>query len=109
MSEENQDRNTMEKSEKRRHKREDMVKAMDYTSYQQSNQLIEFDSFVTNISQSGICLVTTAALKNGQEIILEDHVLPNTRSATVRWSKEYNGLYYSYGLELMEQQKVPHQ
>ncbi|MCG2722763.1 MAG: PilZ domain-containing protein [Thermodesulfovibrionales bacterium] len=99
----------METSEKRRHIREDIVKALEYTSYQQSNQLINFDCFVTNISQSGICLVTTAALKNGQEIILEDHVLPHTRLATVRWSKEYNGLYYSYGLEFVEQQKVPHQ
>jgi len=76
-----------------------MVKAMECTSYQQSNQLIEFDSFVTNISQSGICLVTTEALKNGQEIIIKNHVLPYPRPATVRWSKDYNGLYYRYGLE----------
>lgn len=99
MSEENQYRNTMEKSEKRRHKREDIVKAMDYTSYQQSNQLIEFDSFVTNISQSGICLLTTEALKHGQEIKIKDHLVQSLQTATVRWSKEYNGLYYSYGLE----------
>jgi len=99
MSEENQYRNTMEKSEKRRHKREDIVKAMDYTSYQQSNQLIEFDSFVTNISPSGICLLTTEALKYGQEIQITDHIVQSPQTATVRWSKEYNGLYYSYGLE----------
>jgi len=99
MSEENPYRNTMEKSEKRRHKREDMVKAIDYTSYQQSNQLIEFDSFVTNISQSGICLLTTEALKHGQEIKIKDHIVQSLQTATVRWSKEYYGLYYSYGLE----------
>jgi len=86
----------METTEKRRHKREDIVKAMDYTSYQQSNQLIEFDSFVTNISQSGICLLTTEALKHGQEIKIKNHMVQPPQIANVRWSKEYyHGLYYS--------------
>jgi hypothetical protein len=97
----------MEISDKRRHKREDMVKAIECTSYQHSNHPIEFDSFVTNISQSGICLVTTEALKNGQEIIVKKRFLPYPRTATVRWGKECNGLYYSYGLEFMEQQELP--
>jgi len=90
----------METTEKRRHKREDIVKAMEYTSYQQSNQLIEFDSFVTNISQSGICLLTTEALKHEQEIKIKNHIVQPPQTATVRWSREYyHGLYYSYGLE----------
>ena len=95
----------MEKSDKRRHKREDMVRAITCTSYRQSNQLIEFDCFTANISQSGVCLLTTEALKNGQEIKISNHILPSPRTAAVRWSKEYNSLYYSYGLEFLEQQK----
>jgi len=90
----------MEKSERRRHKREDIVRIIDYTSYQESNQLIAFDSFVTNISQSGICLLTTETLKHGQEIKIENHIVQPPQTATVRWSKDYYyGLYYSYGLE----------
>jgi len=96
----------MAKSEKRRHKRENIIKAAEYSAYQLSNRLIEFDSFVINISQSGICLVTTETLKNGQEIMIKNHVVPYPLPATVRWSKEYNGLYYSYGLEFVEEQKV---
>ena len=83
-----------------------MMKAMECTAYQQSNQLIEFDCVSTNISQSGISLLTTEALKKEQVIKIKDHVLPSPRTATVRWSKEINGLYYSYGLEFMGQQNV---
>jgi hypothetical protein len=89
----------MEKLNKRRHDRKDMVKAMVCTSYQQSNQVIEFDCIIANISQSGICLLTTDALNNGQAITIKNHVFPSPRTATVRWCKEYNDLYYRSGLE----------
>lgn len=88
-----------EKPDKRRHKRTEIVKVMGNTSYRQSNQPIEFDSFVTNISQSGICLLTTEILEQGQEIHIENHIVHPPKTATVRWSKVYYGLYYSYGLE----------
>jgi hypothetical protein len=95
--------------DQRRHKREDIVKASECMLYQQSNQVIEFDCIIANISQSGVCLLARDALKSGQEITIKDHIFHSPRTATVRWSKEYNGLYNSYGLEFMEQQKVPPQ
>jgi hypothetical protein len=85
--------------DKRRHKREDIIKAMECLSYQQSNQVIEFDCIIANLSQSGVCLLARDALKNGQEITIRDHIFPSPRIATVLWNKEYNGLYYKYGLE----------
>jgi len=96
----------METSENRRHKREEIIKVMGCTIYQQSNQPIEFDCVSTNISQSGIGLLTTTALKKEQDIELINDIFPYPRTATVRWSKEYNGLYYTYGLEFIEQLRV---
>ena len=85
--------------DKRMHKREDMIKVMECKSSQQSNQIIEFDCVISNLSQSGLCLLATGALKNGQEITIKNHIFPSPRIATVIWSKEYNGIYYKYGLE----------
>jgi len=98
--------NSMEILDKRRHNKKYMMKATECTSYQQSNQLIGFDCIIANISQSGLCLHATEALKNGQEITIKNNLLPYPQNATVRWSKEYNGLYYIYGLEFLEQQNV---
>jgi hypothetical protein len=89
----------IEKADKRKHVREYLVKAIECTSYQQSNQQIEFDGVMANISQTGICLLTTEALKNGQEIIIMNHVVTYPRTATIRWSRTCHGLYYRYGLE----------
>lgn len=83
-----------------------MAKAMECTLYQQSNPVREFDCIIANISQSGLCLHATEALKNGQIITVKNHnIFPSPRAATVRWSIQYNGLYYRYGLEFIEQQK----
>ena len=60
----------METSENRRHKRAEIVKVMEGIKYQPSNQPIEFDCVSTNISQSGIGLLTTTALKKEQDIEL---------------------------------------
>jgi hypothetical protein len=76
-----------------------MAKAMECMLYQQSNQVIEFDCIIANISQSGVCLLAKDAPKNGQEITIKNHIFPSPRTATVIWSKEFNGLYYRYGLE----------
>jgi hypothetical protein len=95
----------MENSHKRRHERKDLVKAIECTLYQQSSPVKDFDCIIANISQSGVCLHATEALENGQTITVNDHIFPCPRSATVRWSKQYNGLYYRYGLEFLEQQK----
>jgi hypothetical protein len=97
----------MEKSHKRRHERKDMVKALECTLHQQSNPMREFDCIIANISQSGLCLLATEALKNGQTITVKNHIFPSPRSATIRWSQHYHGLYYRYGLEFVEQQKQP--
>jgi hypothetical protein len=97
----------MEESHKRRHERKDMVKTMECALHQQSNPEREFDCIIANISQSGLCLLATEALTNGQTIIVKNHIFPSPRFATVRWSRQYYGLYYRYGLEFVEQQKQP--
>jgi len=76
-----------------------MVKAMECMLYQQLNQVIEFDCILANISQSGICILTTDALQDGQNITIRNHIFPHARTAIVRWCKAYNGLYYISGLE----------
>ncbi|HMK49208.1 MAG TPA: PilZ domain-containing protein, partial [Thermodesulfovibrionales bacterium] len=79
----------------RKHERINIVKAIECTAYHHMDPPSEFDCFIANISQSGVCLMTTEALQNGQDIRLRNHILPTPRSATVRWlRRERNGLYY---------------
>jgi len=88
----------MELSERRRHKRKYLANAME-CELKELQQKEIFDCVAANISQSGICLITTNPLQNGQKVTMKNHIFPSPRTATVRWSEDYKSLYFRAGLE----------
>jgi Tfp pilus assembly protein PilZ len=63
-----------------------------------------YDGVITDISDSGICLLTTSPLKDRQRIIVLDKSHLSERAAIVRWSQKYDDLFYKIGLEFIEDQ-----
>lgn len=88
----------MELSERRRHRRKYLAKALE-CELKGPKQEERFDCIAANISQSGICLITTIPIQNGQEVTMKNHIFPSPRTATVRWIEKYQSLYYKAGLE----------
>jgi hypothetical protein len=94
---------TMEKMtavDKRRHRRSDTIRAVQYvTTHVRKDEI--FDGVVSNLSESGLCLLTTNPLSEGQNITIRNRIQANFQTATVRWITKYRGLYYMAGLEFM--------
>ena len=67
-----------------------------------------YDGVVTDISDSGACLLTTSPLKNRQRIIMLDKSCPVEKAAIVRWSEKYDDMFYKIGLEFIEDQTFMH-
>jgi Tfp pilus assembly protein PilZ len=63
-----------------------------------------YDGVITDISDSGICLLTTSPLKDRQRIIMLDRSRLSERAAIVRWSQKYDDMFYKIGLEFIEDQ-----
>ena len=89
----------MQASDRRRHERKYLAKATECVLTQPPSQNEMFDCIVADISESGLRLLTTQPVENGQEITMMNHIFSSPRTAIVRWSEEYKGLYYRSGLE----------
>ena len=63
-----------------------------------------FDGLIMDISDSGVCLLTTSQLKDRQRIIIEDKSCSSEKVAIVRWSEKYDDMFYKIGLEFTEDQ-----
>jgi hypothetical protein len=63
-----------------------------------------FDGVITDISDSGLCLLTTSHLKDRQRIIIQDKSSSSEKVAIVRWSQKYDDMLYKIGLEFSEDQ-----
>lgn len=63
-----------------------------------------YDGVVTDISDSGLCLLTTSPLKYRQRIIMLDKSRSFERTAIVRWSQKRDDMFYKVGLEFIEDQ-----
>jgi len=61
-----------------------------------------FNGLITDISDSGVCLLTTSQLKDRQRIIIEDKSCSSEKVAIVRWSEKYDDMFYKIGLEFTE-------
>lgn len=57
-----------------------------------------FGGVITDISDSGMCLLTNNPLCKGQKIIVN---APTARTAIVRWSEKFDSSYYTVGLEFV--------
>ena len=92
--------------EERRSRRKLVMENIQYTFMPPENQKT-FDAAITNISESGLCLVTAALLKDGQKIIIKNNAQLSEKTATVRWSQHYEEQFYKVGLEFDEPYSVP--
>ncbi|MDQ7786393.1 MAG: PilZ domain-containing protein [Thermodesulfovibrionales bacterium] len=63
-----------------------------------------YDGVVTDISNTGACLLTTSLLKDRQRIIILDKSSSFEKAAIVRWSQKYDDIFYKVGLEFIEDQ-----
>ena len=88
----------MDLSDRRRHRRKYLANALE-CELKQPHQEEMFDCVAANISKSGICLITTNPLQDGQEVTMKNHIFPSPRTATVRWTEKYQSLYFKAGLE----------
>jgi hypothetical protein len=60
-----------------------------------------FDGMITDVSDSGACLLTTNPLGKGQKITINNASL-FSRTAIVRWSERIDSLYHRVGLEFLK-------
>lgn len=60
-----------------------------------------FDGIITDMSDSGLCLLTTNPLSEGQKITI-NNASPLSRTAIVRWSERIDSLYHRVGLEFLK-------
>lgn len=87
--------------DKRRHKRKETVSAVEY-DIASSIADETFDGVIVNDSKSGLCILTTTPLLEDDKIILRSTVYSIPQIASVRWSNNYNNLYYRVGLEFLK-------
>jgi c-di-GMP-binding flagellar brake protein YcgR len=55
-----------------------------------------------NISNTGMCLLTSNNLKESESIIIQNDVLLPSQKATVRWVKNYTQNLFKAGLMFIE-------
>jgi len=89
----------MQPSDRRKHERKYIAKATECFLTEPPSQNEMFDCIVADISTSGLCLLTTQPVENGQVITMMNQIFPSPRTAIVRWSEKYKNLYYRSGLE----------
>jgi hypothetical protein len=84
--------------EQRKHLRYDFIVKIEYVSNpENANDILK--GVTINISNSGLCLLTTHCLNIGQEISIKT-VLPSfSQTAVVRWIRNYDDASYHAGLE----------
>jgi len=61
-----------------------------------------FDGLIMDISDSGVCILTTSHLNDRERIIIEDKSSSSGKLAIVRWSEKYDDMFYKIGLEFTE-------
>jgi hypothetical protein len=73
-----------------------VLKAVKYSVHSSSeNSSFYGYGIISDISESGIRLLTTIPLKVGEKVLIESN--PLTKSAAVHWN-DIGGLYYKAGL-----------
>ena len=84
--------------ERRKYQRNDLKAFVQYTSSSDTSD-IALRGTMKNYSYSGICLVVSQPLVEGQEIIMKSMGIPSSKRATVRWQENIGKDAYEVGLE----------
>jgi len=86
--------------DKRRHRRSSIVTAVEYAlNPRHTDETL--DGVLADISESGLCLLTSTPLNKGEEILVKINPAAFAQAAVVRWSKQYDALYCRAGLEFI--------
>ena len=84
--------------ERRKYQRNDLKAFVQYTSSSDTSDTA-LRGTIKNYSHSGICLIVSQPLAEGQEIIVESMGVPTSQRATVRWQENIGKDLYEVGLE----------
>jgi hypothetical protein len=87
--------------ERRKYQRNDLKAFVQYTSSSDTSD-IDLRGTMKNYSYSGICLVVSQPLVEGQEIIVKSMGIPSSKRATVRWQENIGKDAYEVGLEYIK-------
>jgi hypothetical protein len=82
----------------RKHTRRDVVFFTGYSKGALSGESVS-TAVITNISKSGICLLTPEVLNDGEKIFIRCSNNSPMRKAVVRWSKKYNHCHFRSGVK----------
>lgn len=58
-----------------------------------------FDGFIENISEAGMCLITTKHLDIGQDLTINTNIFLPSHAASVCWIEQNDDGSYKYGLK----------
>jgi len=58
-----------------------------------------FEGFIENISESGMCLITTKLLDIGQDLTINTNIFLPSHAASVCWIEQNDDGSYKYGLK----------
>jgi hypothetical protein len=58
-----------------------------------------FEGFIENISETGMCLITTKLLDTGQELTINTNIFLPSHTASVCWVEQNDDSSYKYGLK----------
>jgi energy-converting hydrogenase Eha subunit B len=84
--------------ERRKYQRNDLRAFAHYTCSSDTSDTA-LRGTIKNYSYSGICLIVSQPLMEGQEIIVKSLGVPSSKRATVRWQENIGKDAYEVGLE----------
>jgi len=84
--------------ERRKYQRNDLKAFVQYTSSSDTSDTA-LRGTIKNYSYSGICLIVSQPLAEGQEIIVKSMGVPSSKRAIVRWQENIGKDAYEVGLE----------
>jgi hypothetical protein len=86
-------------TDRRSDKREDLMQVVNYAPSPYSSSAV-MRGWIKDWSGSGICLMTLHPLEEGKEVIVDSIVVPKSKPAVVRWTKDLGNGAYQIGLEV---------
>jgi hypothetical protein len=84
--------------ERRLHKRESFTEMVQYVPYPPSSTKL-LTGQLRDFCYSGLCIVTSEPLVEGQEVLVEGIATPNVRTAVVRWYQKVDKDTFRVGLQ----------
>jgi len=87
--------------ERRKYQRNDLMAGIQYARSSDTSDNVS-RGIIKNYSQSGICLIATQPLVEGQEIVVINLAVSSSKKAIVRWQQKISDDSYNTGLEYVK-------